>query len=362
MRLSSSFSCAAGALLLAACSSTPEYAGDPYAELNDPGLYSDTGNSGYAIPPSARARRAANPYPNSQGVSEEVRAAVSRQERAFVSEPAPADGYYASPQSRAQVESELQAEYESRDEAFGNFTRGEPRPIDLGPGPGLTRISPDSSYATDAQVFRSPENFRSVQREPLRAERLSGYDEIPSDAPPLPSSARAGQCYVLVQESPRYRNVTREVDAPARYRTVTERVLVEPETTTWRSNCAPDRGVANSTGETACLVRQPARYETVTRRVPVNTGTRRITERERVDDGGYRWQEIPCEDQSRESGNRVTDLQRALRREGYDPGPIDGIFGQQTRRAANAYQRDRGLPVVSHMDDATLRDLGIYSR
>lgn len=39
----------------------------------------------------------------------------------------------------------------------------------------------------------------------------------------------------------------------------------------------------------------------------------------------------------------IADLQRALRRAGYDTGDIDGVLGRQTIAAVRAFQKDRGL-------------------
>lgn len=36
-------------------------------------------------------------------------------------------------------------------------------------------------------------------------------------------------------------------------------------------------------------------------------------------------------------------IQFSLWLEGYNPGPIDGVFGSRTSRALNAYERDNGL-------------------
>jgi peptidoglycan hydrolase-like protein with peptidoglycan-binding domain len=35
-------------------------------------------------------------------------------------------------------------------------------------------------------------------------------------------------------------------------------------------------------------------------------------------------------------------IQTALRRQGYDPGPVDGLFGPQTRVAIRHYQQSIG--------------------
>jgi uncharacterized protein YcfJ len=39
----------------------------------------------------------------------------------------------------------------------------------------------------------------------------------------------------------------------------------------------------------------------------------------------------------------VADLQRSLKRSGYDCGPVDGIMGSRTRQAIMNFQRDRGI-------------------
>lgn len=45
------------------------------------------------------------------------------------------------------------------------------------------------------------------------------------------------------------------------------------------------------------------------------------------------------------SGAAVTELQRALARDGFDPGAVDGKFGPATERAVRAFQRANGLDV-----------------
>lgn len=304
-------------LLVVACSNSPTH---HHGKNNVSGIHSGSDRSAAAIPPTARARRQANPYPNSQGVSDEVRAANMQRERAFSAQPSSEDGYYATPHARSQVEREVAAENQSRASAFGYTGRQAPRPVDLGPGPGLSYISPNSAYDTEAQVYRNDNNY-TRDSEPL-------WD---ASAPPLPDNAKPGQCFVLIERAPQYRAVT-------------ERIQTEPASNFWRSNCAPAGQTVNSTGQTACLMHDPARYQTVTRNVPVN-------------EGGYEWRETPC--QAAGNGHNVRNLQRALQRSGYNPGPIDGIFGQKTQRAAHAYQRDHGLARQAGMNITLLRKLGI---
>ena len=45
------------------------------------------------------------------------------------------------------------------------------------------------------------------------------------------------------------------------------------------------------------------------------------------------------------SGEDVHLLQLALERSGFDPGPVDGIYGSRTTEAVQAYQQSRSLPV-----------------
>ena len=60
----------------------------------------------------------------------------------------------------------------------------------------------------------------------------------------------------------------------------------------------------------------------------------------------------------RVSGVSATEVQRALTRAGYDPGPVDGKLGKKTRSAIKAFQRKSGLTadgVVGEKTWAALR-------
>ena len=57
----------------------------------------------------------------------------------------------------------------------------------------------------------------------------------------------------------------------------------------------------------------------------------------------------------------VMRLQRVLAAKGYDPGPVDGVFGPRTAAALMSYQRDNGLPTSGVLDDQTRRSLGLGS-
>ncbi|NNG67269.1 LysM peptidoglycan-binding domain-containing protein [Caldanaerobacter subterraneus] len=52
-------------------------------------------------------------------------------------------------------------------------------------------------------------------------------------------------------------------------------------------------------------------------------------------------------------GPFVVNLQARLKSLGFDPGPIDGIFGPKTEAAVKAYQQSRGLPPTGIVDETT---------
>jgi len=53
------------------------------------------------------------------------------------------------------------------------------------------------------------------------------------------------------------------------------------------------------------------------------------------------------------------DLQRRLVEFGYDPGPIDGIWGRKTEAALKDFQRQRGLTSSGKIDEETKSALGL---
>lgn len=54
------------------------------------------------------------------------------------------------------------------------------------------------------------------------------------------------------------------------------------------------------------------------------------------------------------SGNIVYDTQASLTRLGYDPGPVDGVFGQRTADAISQFQVYNRLPVDGRPSPALL--------
>src|SRR5277367_6143384 len=59
------------------------------------------------------------------------------------------------------------------------------------------------------------------------------------------------------------------------------------------------------------------------------------------------------------SGPDVADLQRALQAAGFNPGEIDGFFGNGTEAAVLAFQRSAGLAADGIVGSKTATSLGL---
>jgi hypothetical protein len=107
----------------------------------------------------------------------------------------------------------------------------------------------------------------------------------------------------------------------------------------------------------------PAEYKTVAVVKPIEVPKgenlpvlyQTVTEKVKVTDEQTRWEEILCEQEMTDC--RVFEIQRSLTRGGYNPGPIDGIIGQQTMAAVKAFQKDFNLTVADHLTVETVNAL-----
>ncbi len=61
-------------------------------------------------------------------------------------------------------------------------------------------------------------------------------------------------------------------------------------------------------------------------------------------------------------GTDVMEIQSLLKKIGYNPGPIDGIYGQQTKNAVTQFQRDNGLDADGIIGPQTYKVLDILLR
>ncbi len=173
-------------------------------------------------------------------------------------------------------------------------------------------------------------------------------------------SENPDDCYVMCWEEvpATYKTVSKQVlatpatenvvEVPAQYKTVTKRVLVTPATTK--------------------EVVIPAEYKTITKKVlsvPASSNEvvipaeyKTVTQRKKVGGGGFtRWVEILCD--SDVTSSRIRQVQQALSDRGFNPGPIDGVLGSQTKSALQSFQEKNGLP-IGNLNKESLNALGVY--
>jgi hypothetical protein len=58
-------------------------------------------------------------------------------------------------------------------------------------------------------------------------------------------------------------------------------------------------------------------------------------------------------------GQDIRQAQEALKNQGHDPGPIDGVMGPQTRQALRAFQSSNGLKQTGMLDSETRQKLNV---
>ncbi len=61
-----------------------------------------------------------------------------------------------------------------------------------------------------------------------------------------------------------------------------------------------------------------------------------------------------------QGSTRTRDAQQALKDKGFDPGPIDGIVGPQTRAATKKYQEENHLTADGRLNPKVLDSLGLH--
>ena len=61
----------------------------------------------------------------------------------------------------------------------------------------------------------------------------------------------------------------------------------------------------------------------------------------------------------RMSAAQIEQAQQKLRDDGYDPGPVDGKMGPQTRHAVKKFQQAKDLKASGRLDRQTVAALGI---
>lgn len=55
----------------------------------------------------------------------------------------------------------------------------------------------------------------------------------------------------------------------------------------------------------------------------------------------------------------VREIQQELQSRGFNPGPVDGIMGPQTKNALRSFQEKEGMPATGELDSKTKSTLGV---
>jgi hypothetical protein len=225
-----------------------------------------------------------------------------------------------------------------------------------------------------------PNQYRYVEEKVIDQEK-SYKEQV------IPAVYKTVYDTVLVREEKRN---TKTVAATYEY--VQEKIMVAPSTTKWVKGEADANCLSADPKDcqVLCLVETPAQYKTVNRKVvktpeytyeevvpaeykvvtrkelekeetvvkiEVPATYKTIMKKELSKKGGYQdWREVLCQDQL--TTDRIKQIQRALKENGYNPGPIDNIFGQQTKDALLQYQIDNELP-QGNLNMETLQALGV---
>ncbi len=58
----------------------------------------------------------------------------------------------------------------------------------------------------------------------------------------------------------------------------------------------------------------------------------------------------------------VKKVQEALKKEGHDPGPVDGVMGHKTQQALRDFQKSKNLKATGRLDDPTANALGVSGK
>ncbi len=139
------------------------------------------------------------------------------------------------------------------------------------------------------------------------------------------------------------------VEVPARYETVKRRVVTKPASVR--------------------VVEIPAEYDTIKvtkiaspaqeKRTPIPEEYGTVTKRVKVADSCFDWRPVLCE--TNMTSDLVMKVQQALSKAGHNPGPINGIYGNETRAAVTSYQKVKGLR-EGELTYETLESLGVKTK
>ncbi len=221
-----------------------------------------------------------------------------------------------------------------------------------------------------------PAQYKTVERKVIKTAATTKEIEVPAEY----KVQRVSKLVKPAQE--------RRLKVDPTYETVSKTVKVSDEKFFWHPDWE-NKPEGRATGNTICLreteakmatveqrkvktpasireVAIPAEYKMVKVRKLVKPAEKKkieipavvetVAKRVKVADERLEWRSVLCE--TNITGRIMTDLQKALKGAGFNPGPIDGQVGAQTLRAVDDYQRAKGLE-RGGLTLSTLESLGL---
>ena len=201
-----------------------------------------------------------------------------------------------------------------------------------------------------------------------------------------PPQYKTVQIQELVQPA-----TTKTIPVPAKYKTVTKIKKVADGHYTWSDASRKNaRTRATNQCNRICLVEEPAKYAKVpkqvvakpastrkvktppkyttirikkliqpatTRTIPIPATYKTITKKKKIADGYAKWIPVVCKTSI--NPTMIREVQKALKERGFYNGPIDGVWGTESKNAVKAYQKAKGLP-VSGLSINVMQSLGVY--
>lgn len=221
-----------------------------------------------------------------------------------------------------------------------------------------------------------PAKYETVTRKVIKTAATTKEVEVPAEY----KTQRVSKLVKPAQE--------RRIKVEPTYETLKKTVMTADEKFFWHPDWQ-DKPAGRVTGNTICLRDTPAKMATVKQqKVKTAAGIREVeipaeykmvkvrklvkpAEQKRIDipavvetvakqvkvsEERLEWRSVLCE--TNMNKRIMTDLQTALKKAGFNPGPIDGSIGAQTLRAVDNYQRTKGLE-RGGLTMSTLDSLGI---
>lgn len=224
-----------------------------------------------------------------------------------------------------------------------------------------------------------PAKYKTVTKRVIKTAATTKIIEIPAEY----ATHKVRKLVTPAQE--------KRISIPEEYTTVTKRSKVSDAAFAWYDAASKDHPASTRTGSKICLKEVTAQYKTVTRRVVKTPATTKVvaipaeyktvkvrkllspaqekrisipakkqmvSKRIKVGDERMEWRQVLCE--TNMTKGIMTDIQRALLKAGFSPGPVDGKIGSATLRAIDAFQQKNNIERGGITLD-TLKALGVKS-